>query len=119
MKIKTDIYDIYETGSVISMNKKPIDFIFDDLTFRFIFEEDKTKEKNKLRAEPIAIGQKGLNLIFSNFNETLGVGNTVPIPLGWIKDRTLYLNYRIYCLTPELDKLIHFTWYLGEVRNGK
>lgn len=119
MKIKTDIYDIYETGSIISINRKPIDFIFEDITFRFVFEEDSTKEKNKLRAEMLPEGQKGLNLIFTNFNETLGVGNTVPIPLGWINNRPLYLNYRIYCLTQELDKLIHFTWYLGEVQNGK
>jgi hypothetical protein len=118
MKIITDIYEIYETGSIISFNKKPIDFIFEDLTFRFVFEEDSTKEKNILRAENLADGQKGIRLIFSNFNETLGVGNTVPLPLGWINGRNLYLNYRIYCLTPESDKLIHFTWYLGEVRNG-
>jgi hypothetical protein len=118
MEIKSDIYDIYETGSIISINKKPIDFIFDDLTFRFIFEDDNTKEKNQLRAEKLPDQQKGLNVIFSNFNETLGVGNSVPIPIGWIQNRNLYLNYRIYCLTPESDKLIHFTWYLGEVRNG-
>ncbi len=118
MKIKTDIYDIYETGSIISINKKPIDFIFEDLTFRFTFEDDTTKEQNKLIAENLPNNQKGLKLIFFNFNETLGVGNTVPIPIGWIQNRDLFLNYRIYCLTPELDKLIHFTWYLGEVRNG-
>lgn len=119
MKIKTDIYDIYETGSIISMNKKPIDFIFEDLTFRFTFEDDPSKEKNKLRVEKLHNGQKGLNLIFSNFNSSLGVGNSVSLPLGWIQNRNLYLNYRIYCLTPESDKLIHYTWYLGEVRNGK
>ena len=118
MKIKTDIYDIHETGSIISINKKPIDFIFEDLTFRFTFEDDPSNEKNKLRAENLPNGKKGLKLIFSNFNESLGVGNSVPLPLGWIKNRNLYLNYRIYCLTPESDKLIHFTWYLGEVRNG-
>lgn len=118
MILKTDIYDIHETGSIISINKKPIDFIFEDLTFRFIFEDDPSKEKNILRAEQLPDGQKGLNLFFSNFNEILGVGNSVPLPLGWIQNRNLYLNYRIYCLTPESDKLIHFTWYLGEVRNG-
>lgn len=95
MKIKTDIYDIYETGSIISINKKPIDFIFEDLTFRFVFEDDSTKEKNKLRAELLPDGQKGIKLVFSNFNETLGVGNTEPLPLGWIQGRNLYLNYRI------------------------
>lgn len=119
MKIKSDIYDIYETGSIISINKKPIDFILEGLTFRFTFEDDTAKDKNKLRAESLTDGIKGLELIFSNFSETLGVGNTNPILVGWIKGRNLYLSYRIYCLKPESDKLIHFTWYLGEVRNGK
>lgn len=119
MKIKSDIYDVHETGSIISINKKPIDFILEGLTFRFIFEDDPSKGKNKLRAEKFPESQKGLKLIFSNFNDSHGVGNLSPLQLGWIKNRNLYLNYRIYCLTPESDKLIHFTWYLGEARNGK
>lgn len=117
MKIKSGIYDVYETGTVISMRNNPVDFLIENLLFRFQFMDDPTREQNKLEAVQMD-GRNGIQLNFYNFNNSLGTGNREPLPLGWINNRTLYLNYRIYALQSGLDKLIHFTWYLGEVRNG-
>ena len=116
MKIKSGIYDIYETGSVISMNNEPIDFTLENLLYRFRFVDDATKVQNFLEAQQLTA--TGIELIFYNFNNSLGIGNKEPLPVGWLNNRNLYLNYRVYALQSGLGKLIHFTWYLGEVKNG-
>ena len=57
-------------------------------------------------------------LTFENFNNSLGIGNTDPIEVGWIGEQKLFLNYRVYSLTGNTGKLLHYTWLL-EKKKGE
>ena len=103
----------------------PIRFFIEDLVFEFVFIDDKSTIEQNVEGHPID-GQKSLRLIFKNFNNSLGTGNLKPLPLGFIRNKSLLLNYRIYALNGDPDKgevgkTFHYTWLLKdkEEKDGK
>jgi len=118
LKLKAGDFDILESGTVIGYKSEPIVFELDDvgqtLTIRFKFERD--EEKKEARIEPKILSPSSLDMFFYNFDDhPLGIGNSEAFKLGTFRGRALYLNYRLYTLAKAAEKLIHYTWYLGEV----
>ena len=119
MKIKVGDYDILESGTVIGNINEPIDFILDpdkEYIIRFTFTDDAENKQWTAKAEKF--GNNGLNIIFINYNNSLGIGNLALIPVGRMYGRAVFLNYRIYAIDKG-GKLVHYSFLLGEeVKNG-
>jgi len=121
MKIKVGDYDVLDSGSIVGNLNEPIDFFVETKIFkilRLIFVNDSEIKENKIRAETDENDKNILQLRFTNFNNSLGIGNVSPIRLGEKDNRNLLFNYRIYSIDNG-GKHIHYTWLLGEeVKNG-
>jgi hypothetical protein len=119
MKKKVGIYDILDSGTIVGNVDEPVDFIIDeiaDFTVRLKFINDTGTDKYTRQAEKF--GAKGVQLVFTNYNNSLGTGTVSPLKIGSFNKRELYINYRIYHLEGT-GKLIHYTWLLGkEASNG-
>jgi hypothetical protein len=119
MEIKVGEYEILESGTIIGNDNEPIDFIIDSTTnyiIRFTFKND--AENKQWTATASRFGANGLEITFVNFNNSLGIGNLAPIPVGQMNRRQLFLNYRIYALD-KAGKLVHYSFLLGKgVQNG-
>src|SRR6267378_2767895 len=100
IKIETGKFEVFETGTVISANNEPVDFIFSGLTFRFIFQSDLGAPTMRVEAQQFGTGGNGLAITFINYDNSLGAGNKEPLKIGHLGGRELYLNYRIYSLQP-------------------
>ena len=65
------------------------------------------------------INNNALEIILTNFNSSLGIGNASPLPLAKINNKQVYLNFMVYALNESSSKTMHYTWYLREeVVNG-
>ncbi len=96
----------------------------EDLTFELIFKDDSQTSEMKVEAKTFD-NKKGITLTFTNFNNNLGTGNVKPLQLGFLNNKTLFFNYRIYARggVPDKEKsgkTIHYTWLTKEkeVKNG-
>jgi hypothetical protein len=121
MKIKIGDFDILESGTIVGNEHEPIDFfVNEDVDFivrlEFVNDKNQTDPPHKKKAEKF--GERGVKLIFTNYDYPTGVGNSAPLKIGRFKNRELFLNYRIYSLE-SAGKLVHYSWLLGkEVANG-
>lgn len=101
------------TGTVIQFNRNPIEINinFPDFPFKWIlkFENDIKIHDNSLKAT--APNQNTLETTFINFNNPVGVGSTNPLNIGKVGGENLYINYRIYSLSDNTDKTVHYTIY--------
>ena len=118
MKIKVGDYDILESGTVVSIENEPIDFLIAEnigFTIRIVFEDDSEINESKVIAEQY--DKVGAKLTLKNFN-SIGMGTIKPVQIGVLNNRELFLIYRVYSLDKG-GKTLHYTWLLGkEVRNG-
>ncbi|MCH3883222.1 DUF6864 domain-containing function [Tenacibaculum aquimarinum] len=121
MKIKSGIYDVLYSGTVVGIIGEPIEFQFPEhhsslkliINFR---DDEKVKDPNMEFGFP---EDKTMTITLVNAKTNLGVGNVELLHLGHLENRKLYLNYRVYSVN-ELSKSINYTFYLGEeVEDGK
>lgn len=121
IKIELEEYEIISSGTIIGVINQAILFNIEDLIFELKFVNNSETTEHKISSVIPDDGKK-MTLTFENFNNSLGIGNTEPIEVGWIGDAKLRLNYRVYSLTENTGKLLHYTWLLekkkGE-KNGK
>jgi len=115
MKVSLKNYELIAFGSVIIPSQESIVFELEDLVIEFHFHDDKETQGAVVKTE-ISDEKHGV-LRFTNFNNSLGIGNTKPLEIGTYHGKKLLLNYRIYTLTPESGKLVHYTWLAGDI-NG-
>lgn len=120
MQIKVGEYDVFKDGTIVGNENESIDFILNkDIGFviRVLFANDADQKEPRVSADQYE--KNGIVITFYNYNNSLGIGNAAPIPIGRLSGRQLLLNYRIYSLTKG-GKAFHYTWLLGkEVVNGK
>jgi hypothetical protein len=119
MKITNDIYEVYESGTVISFGEIPTKFhVAEDFIINFVFKKDLENPTPKVSFT--SINNIEGNLILLNFTNNLGEGTGAPIKMGSLNNRSVYLNFRVYTLGEDVgNKTIHYTFYLGEeVING-
>ncbi len=111
-------YEILETGSVITFKEEPITFeLTNDLKITIKFKNEKDIKDQKMDFN--VINNNALEIILTNFNSSLGIGNASPLPLAKINNKQVYLNFMVYALNESSSKTMHYTWYLREeVVNG-
>lgn len=119
MKIKIGNYEVYETGSLVNSEGEIVDFVLDEKTqyvLRLLFVNDPSISGHQVKAE--FLDKSGLQFVFTNFNNSLGFGNSKPLNVGIMHGREFLFNYIIYSL--EKGKKIDYTFMLGkEVKVGK
>ena len=108
--IKTGNLSIYETGSVITYNNQPVDFLFETLFFRFQFESDNSSQPS-IKVAAIPSIANSLTIILVNYDNEIALGNSQPLSVGTLNGQRLFLNFRVFNLKGKADKIIHFTWY--------
>jgi len=108
-------YEVLSSGSVITIPGIPVVFSISGLKFYFEFADDSTNPNQ--HAEIKSQDQTQLRLVFYNFNNSLGTGNRVLIPLGKISGKELFLSYRIYAINPEMGKLFVYSLYLKNAKS--
>ena len=118
LRIKSGIYDVLESGSVISVNEDPIEFYFKGLVFTFKFTHNTDISGSKVIATN-RDDSKGISFEFINFNNPTGNGTKEPVLVGWADGRNLYLSYRISFKAIGYSRIIHYTWYLGGKHDAK
>lgn len=121
MKIKVGKLDVLDSGSVVGNINESIDFELNgDLikVVRFVFEDDESNKKQKVLAKLSENEKQVVEIVFTNYNNILGIGNTKPLPLNTYSGRKLFLNYRIFHLE-NAGKHIHYTLLLGKEGNDE
>jgi hypothetical protein len=106
--------DIVASGSVHTFDNKNLEIDISGLCLVFEFKNDSGEQ----RLEREICGEKSLKLNVFNFSNSLGTGTTIPIPIGTINNRHLYLSFIVHSLSSESSKVITYTFFLGETVNG-
>lgn len=120
LKITTgsENYEVLDTGSVITYKDEPLAFeLSPDLRIVVKFIKDSEIKEQKMDFKVISNNE--LELLLTNFNSSLGIGNAAPLPLAKLNNKQVYLNFMVYALNDSDNKTMHYTWYLREeVKNG-
>ena len=122
MKINVGEYELVHSGTVIGIKDNPItiklpDPIEGDFVFIINFVQD--PENKETVTKYTAIDNNTVQIDFKNFNGCMGTGNSNLIPIGSLKGRSLFWNYRVFDLV-KVSKAFMFNFYVGkEVENGK
>jgi hypothetical protein len=111
-------YEVLSSGTIITVPGKKITFKIRDIIYELSFENNIDLPDHRISYE-IPEGTKIMKILFENFNSSLGIGNKQPLPVGFIENKTLFFNYRIYALDIELGKTLNYTWYLGKKEGGQ
>ena len=118
MTIKVGNYEVYESGTVFSINSEPIEFFFPNFSVKVEFEESENKDDIKINYDLQQDNQR-LVVKLLNFTNPLGTENTVPVEVGHINNRKLLFQFRTYAMDSGENKVLHYSWLLGEeVNNG-
>jgi len=105
-------YEIIGHGSILCFNDEDITFhLGTDLKCILSFQNDPKEPSSKLDFK--VISKKELQIYLTNFNNSLGTGNAIPLPLANLNNKQAYLNFCVYSPN-KANKLIHYTWYLRE-----
>ncbi|HLA55128.1 MAG TPA: hypothetical protein VK623_03440 [Flavobacterium sp.] len=111
IEVTTGNYEIIGSGTIVANYNTPVEFNFSTLTYVFQFSDDLLSSSTRIEYEQFK-EKKGLTIKFINFNNALGLGSSNPLSIGNINNRKLFLNYRIYTLSENLGKTIHYTFLL-------
>ena len=108
IKIKTGDYDVMASGIVHLLAEKESTLSVEDLSMKITFDN-----KGK---EPAIKGEqedaKNIKITLSNFNNSLGQGNTQLIEIGEKDGRKLFLAFRVFFLKGADTKTFEYTLYL-------
>lgn len=123
IKIKMGEYEVLQSGSVIAIEKEPVEFYIEDLIV--VLEFKSSEEDTSMKIKSTIADNKKLNLVFWNFDNELGCGIACPVVIGHLKDRELSLLVRFSSLSSG-GKEIKYTWLTrnislntDEVNNGE
>ncbi|OGV55814.1 MAG: hypothetical protein A2X49_11495 [Lentisphaerae bacterium GWF2_52_8] len=116
MKIKSGNCEVYASGSLIVISDAPLEMTLgageSSRLFRFSFLSDDSNRDERTEIETAADG--GTELRIFNARKAFGQGPQEPVEIGVFEGRKLHLAYRIYTAAPSSEKLLHYTWFLGE-----
>jgi hypothetical protein len=110
-------YKVLDSGTLITFRNEPVTFqLANDLKIRMSFRNDGSGQQ---RLDYNVISPHELELVLTNFNNSLGSGNAQPLPLARLDNRQVYLNFAVYAFDESSNKIVHYTWYSREeVANG-
>jgi hypothetical protein len=122
MKEKVEIvsgkYEVFSSGTVIGISDESITFHLtkENVTLKYIvkFIRDVTQRDSHVKF--VTLGDTELEMLFVNFSDSLGTGNTELLEIGVIGNRKLFFNYRVYAIQG-LSNTLHYTFYLAKEVN--
>ncbi|MFX4262255.1 DUF6864 domain-containing function [Pelotomaculum propionicicum] len=116
MKIWVGEYEVLSSGMLIALKNQPVVFQLNDQTVqlmvRFFFEDTEYAGEPQINIR--SCGTDRLDIVFRNFTDMLGDGPSEAWELGGINHRKLYLACRVSSINENRDKIVYYTWYLGE-----
>lgn len=124
IQIKNGILDLFASGSLIfdSTDQTIIKLTAegDQMPLNIILKfENEEKDANLPRKAGNIVDATTLEIVFTNYNNSLGAFNKDFWELGSLSKRKLYFVYVIYGFSETKLKKIDYSFYLGEeVANG-
>lgn len=118
MRIRCGELDVYATGCIQAFEDDPIKISLNDnlkktiICYHFLFVDDGT-EKQSMQFRKTTARDFQITLI--NFSKSIGSGSLSPLRLGTFMGRSLFFSYRINTIQNSDEKLLFYTWYLGNV----
>lgn len=115
MITKVGDLDFLESGSAVVHAHLETQIFINPLTFIFKFKNNPETKEDSILGIPEG---NVMTIEFTNYNSGLGLCNTEPLKVGFIKNRDLFLNYAIYSFgePTSVAKLLHYTFLLGGQR---
>ena len=116
MKIKVGNYDVLDSGCVTSVDGNDVLFVVaDNVKVRLQFTL--TEDKRQSMSSNLSNGELAITL--QNFNNPLGTEFTNAIEIGTYQGRRLLLHVRILGMESTSNRVIIYTWFLGDnISNG-
>ena len=110
LQIRTSGKEVVAAGTVITADNRGLEFQLAHLKVVFEFITD----AGGMRLENGAPSTSILSLRLYNFNSSMGSGTTLPIEIGTLAGRKLWLAFMVYALSPESSKTVHYTFMVGD-----
>jgi hypothetical protein len=116
MEVNVGNFEVIESGSLVSHEGEPIDFILQQtpslFAVRILFRSD--PENTAMRMES-AVTENRLHITLFNFNNSLGTGNTTRLNIGTLDNRSLHFSFWVVAAGNNGNKVFHYTWYRGDL----
>lgn len=114
--IKVGNFDVIDTGSVTSVAGNDIIFdVADRVKVRLSFTT--TDDKKQSMSSNLQDGE--LTITLQNFNNPLGTEFTDAVEIGKLNGRKLFLHIRVLGMESTSNRVVLYTWYLGDnISNG-
>jgi hypothetical protein len=110
MKISTGKFEIINSGTIVGNPNESIEFNFQTLTFIIEFRKDSLKAESRIDKE--AVDGKILKILLINFNSPLGTRSSIPISIGTIENRKLFLNLSAFSTSDATGHIFHYSFLL-------
>ena len=117
IEIKVGDFDVLDSGTVTSVGSRDVLFTLSErVKVRLVF----TIIDNKNQEMTIQINERGeLEFTLQNFDNPLGTEFNEPIEIGTWQGRKLFLHARVLGLKGTNNRVVLYTWYLGNrINNG-
>ena len=113
MTIETGGYDVMASGSVLTHRVQPITFRKGTLELVVDFKPGEDPDSDEYWVDYEQESKTRTRVVFHNFKGNF-MGSKTPIRIGTFDGKPLYLNYMVLTVSPEAERLLHYTWYLGQ-----
>lgn len=126
-KINVGNYEVISSGAVIVPNTDFLEFLFDNLRFKIIFETEKDDNGNltqghyTLSVEKDEVTQSEfLKITMFNQNKSFFSSSNTMIPVATLKNRKLLLKFCVNSINTQdkedkEDKIFFYTWFLEKI----
>lgn len=126
-QINVGNYEVISSGAVIVPNTEFLEFLFDNLRFKIIFETEKDNNGNltqghyTLSVEKDEVTQSEfLKITMFNQNKSFFSSSNTMIPVATLKNRKLLLKFCINSINTQdkedkEDKIFFYTWFLEKI----
>ena len=116
MDIKVGNYDVLDSGCVTSVDGKDVlFFVENNMRVRLVF----TTLEGKKQSMSSNLSDGELSITFQNFNNPLGTEFTDAIEIGTYQGRKLLWHIRVLGMKSTSNRVILYTWFLGDnISNG-
>lgn len=123
-RINIGNFEIISSGSLIIPNSEFIEFLFDNLKFKIIFETEKDDKGNLTQGHYSVNIEKEettqleyLKITMFNQNNSFFSSTNSMIPVATLKNRKLFLKFCINSINTQgngekEDKIFFYTWFL-------
>ena len=119
VELSTEVFDIISTGSVIIPANDYVEFLIENLRFRFNMVQNDAEAQNGTIETNIEQDDKGQCLIITliNFSSSFFATPNEALRLAKINNRDLFLKFSLMSINRSIqgtDGLLFYTWMLSK-----